>query len=88
MKILYCKNCGELYSLKGHSEKSCTCGRTSGILEGELAKYKGDPFLVTISDQSLSNGLLKQIQLQITEPQVIETFLMSPQSAAFKQVDE
>jgi hypothetical protein len=42
LKLIYCKNCGDIYSLGG-TVKSCSCGKTRGVyIDTENAIYGGD----------------------------------------------
>lgn len=61
MHTLYCKNCGDLYSLKTEENKSCSCGYTSGIMEDGIAKFKGDPLFIEIEDNSFTQAISDHI---------------------------
>lgn len=43
MKLLFCKNCGSVFSLNLNFEKSCDCGKTKGeYIDNRNAVFSGD----------------------------------------------
>jgi len=43
MKLLLCKGCGDVFSIRVDEERSCTCGKTKGEYVNKLdAIYSGD----------------------------------------------
>ncbi len=85
MELLHCKNCGDVYALRCFGEKSCSCGYTSGTLEDGIGVYKGDPFLIHLDDESLHRAISNQVQLNINEPQKLDTQLVPNNSTYFKR---
>lgn len=62
MKLLYCKSCGDIFSL-GYREKSCSCGNTKGkyFEDGLHAVYSGDQSIpLGISNPSFHDALHNQ----------------------------
>ncbi len=75
MYLLYCKNCGEVYSPKATKEIECGCGVTSGILEGDKVKINGDPFVLNVDDTDLGNAIFAQQQNPANMP--VNTILLA-----------
>lgn len=84
MILLYCKNCGDVYNLKGSGHKTCDCGATGGIEENNgTATLNGDPFVLKLNEEQLSDAVLNQIQRQMETPQTVGLNLVSTNNADF-----
>lgn len=63
MHLLYCKNCGDMITLKHSSNTSCDCGEVGGILEdNDKVNFFGNPYPVQIEDASFDSALVDQIR--------------------------
>ena len=63
MKLILCKNCGDIVTLIQDKERFCECGKCSGKYTDELnAWYKGDEFVVPlgVAYGSLANVVMTQ----------------------------
>lgn len=61
MKLLMCKNCGDIYNLRLEDIKSCGCGKTSGVyVNNSVAIYSGDVLPIGFNNLEFVNACNKQ----------------------------
>lgn len=61
MKLLFCKDCGSVFSLS-YEEKKCDCGKTSGKyqIDGLHAEYSGQGIPIGFANNSFGFALKHQ----------------------------
>ena len=88
MKLLFCKNCTDIFSISTTKTKSCSCGKTKGkYLDNINAVYTGQ-FAVPmgISNPSFISALKRFAQDGGGDN--IKAFLISNSANTFKKVKE
>lgn len=85
MKLLYCKNCEDVYPVRTTAHKQCHCGDTGGIEEDGVVVYHGDPFFLELDTETLSNSMSNQMQLKTTFAQAVGLKLLPVDTAGFRK---
>ncbi len=61
MKLLYCANCDDVFSLRLNKERSCECGKTKGkYIDNLNAVYSGPAITMGFNNPSLEDALDNQ----------------------------
>lgn len=61
MHLLYCKNCGDVVTLKESSNSTCSCGEVGGIINNSDVNFFGDPFPLQIEDTSFEEAIYDHV---------------------------
>lgn len=86
MKLLLCKNCGDVFSISTQKEKTCSCGKTTGMYTDNLnAWYTGD-FAVPIGFANTDFNFALRVQPQSGIGQTFTAFIIPKVCETFKKV--
>lgn len=87
MKLLFCKNCHDIFNLKVSIEKSCMCGKTKGMYIDKIhAQYSGEfAVLLGINNYSFLKAIQKLPDKNIGN--VFEAFVISKNCETFVKKD-
>jgi len=84
MKLLFCKNCGHVFSLNG-DKRDCPCGECGGYyVDGINAQWWGNAVPLGISNQSLVHAIFCQSE----RSQMFDAFVIENNCPTFKQVEK
>lgn len=61
MKLLFCKDCSDVFSINSKQEKFCDCGKVGGkYTNNRDAYYIGDPILIGFHNPTFILSLQKE----------------------------
>jgi hypothetical protein len=87
MKLIYCKKCMDVISLR-YEERKCECGESSGkyFEDGLHAVYSGPSIPLIFANSSFGEALLNQPESG--DGEVFEAFVIPEQCLTFVKIDE
>ena len=88
MKLLFCRSCGDVFSICMEKTKSCSCGKTKGIYLNHIeASYSGE-FAVPLGFANESFVHALNSQPKYSPGKMFDAFVIEKECETFTKVED